>query len=449
MQLYTSNMQSVSLKDWLAGSSAFLILSGPSLNDIDTNLLSHRGIVSMAVNNAWSVVRPMFWTCADPPLTFHDKGWTDPGIIKLVPIELSNGVIQTKIDGEFIDTDAKAFDMPSTFFYPRNCEFNHETFLTESSVNWGTVKGGKDSLGHSCCRSVLLAAIKLLIYLGVKRIYLVGCDFKMVGGSEYAFDQSKEQGGRTGNNNAYKILAERFEALLPFFAKEGVEIFNCNPGSGLAVFPFIDFEDAIHRESDSFESEWDIADWYTQKELEESMVLSDRRVREVKKYTRLFEANRKNYGHTNHGKKAVPYILNVLKPESLIDLGCGYNEFVRMIKEHGIDAIGVDFACSGADLCAPMHEVPVERRFDLVTSFDALEHCITEEIPEIIAEFKRLAPQFLVSISSAQETKNRGVRGEPLHITVKKVGWWVNQFRKQGANIVRVPDTQYLLGTWS
>lgn len=448
MQLYTAQMSSVNMKDWLAGSAAFLILSGPSLNDIDISLFNRRGIVTMAVNNAWSVVRPMFWTCADPPCTFHDKGWTDPGIIKLVPIELSTGSIHNKIDGEFFETEAKAFDMPTTFFYPRNCEFNHETFLTEASVNWGTTKGGKDSLGDSCCRSVFLAALKLLIYLGAKRIYLVGCDFKMSEGREYAFDQVKAQPGRIGNNNSYKILNKRLEALLPYFEKEGVEIFNCNPSSGLLAFSSIDFEDAIRRESDSFEKEWDLADWYTQQELEASLKLPDRRVREVRKYSQIFEAN-DAYGHTNHGKKARKYILEVLKPKSVIDLGCGWNEFVESIREQIPESYGVDFACPGANIFAPMHNVPVsDRRFDLVTCFDALEHCITEEIPEIVAEFKRLAPQFLISISHVQ-ARNRGVHGEPLHMTVKKVGWWVNQFRKQGARVIRVPDSNYLLGTWS
>ena len=87
LRLYTAppTFESVSLSGFYRGRSAFLMLSGPSLKQIDLSLLDARGIVTMAVNNAWSVRRPTLWTCVDDPGRFIDVGWKDPGILKFVP----------------------------------------------------------------------------------------------------------------------------------------------------------------------------------------------------------------------------------------------------------------------------------------------------------------------------------------------------------------------------
>ncbi|MFO0081170.1 MAG: hypothetical protein ACK55O_00955, partial [Phycisphaerales bacterium] len=85
LRLYTADFDSVSLGGFYRGRSAFLILSGPSLTQIDLSALNKRGVVTMAVNNAWAVHRPTLWTCVDDPGRFIDTGWKDPGILKFVP----------------------------------------------------------------------------------------------------------------------------------------------------------------------------------------------------------------------------------------------------------------------------------------------------------------------------------------------------------------------------
>jgi hypothetical protein len=49
VRLYTADFDSMSLCDFYRGRSAFLMLSGPSLNQIDLAQLNRRGIVTMAV----------------------------------------------------------------------------------------------------------------------------------------------------------------------------------------------------------------------------------------------------------------------------------------------------------------------------------------------------------------------------------------------------------------
>ena len=86
LRLYTADFDSISMANFYRGRSAFLMLSGPSLNQLDLSLLNQRGIVTMGVNNAWTIHRPTLWTCVDDPGRFIDTGWKDPGITKFVPV---------------------------------------------------------------------------------------------------------------------------------------------------------------------------------------------------------------------------------------------------------------------------------------------------------------------------------------------------------------------------
>lgn len=92
----------------------------------------------------------------------------------------------------------------------------------------------------------MYVALRLLFYLGVRRLYLLGCDFRMKKGSQnYAFEQDRSDGSVNGNNSSYRVLNVRLKHLVPYFTKEGYEIFNCTPDSGLTAFPYVPYEDAI------------------------------------------------------------------------------------------------------------------------------------------------------------------------------------------------------------
>lgn len=59
------------------------------------------------------------------------------------------------------------------------------------------------------------------------------------------YTQTRSFSSVKGNNNTYRILNSRLNALLPYFEAEQYEIYNCTPDSGLHVFPQVDYEDAI------------------------------------------------------------------------------------------------------------------------------------------------------------------------------------------------------------
>jgi len=267
VRLYTADFDSMSLCDFYRGKSAFLMLSGPSLNQIDLAQLNRRGIVTMAVNNAWSLHRPTLWTCVDDPGRFIDTGWKDPGILKIVPVSHFDKRLRVQNpDGSFRASAFKVRQMPGVLFYRRSDHFDHGRFLKSDTINWGQDGEHTDSLGIKGKRSVMLAALHLLHYLGFRTVYLLGCDFKMAGDRKYAFDENRSAQAIRHNNILYESLHKRFEALKPHFDQQGFKVINCSPGSELSVFERMEFADAVEAAGAECGKALSTAGWYQPKE---------------------------------------------------------------------------------------------------------------------------------------------------------------------------------------
>lgn len=263
LRLYTADFDSVSLCDFYRGRSAFLMLAGPSLNQLDLSQLTKRGIATMAVNNAWAVHRPTLWTCVDDPGRFIDTGWKDPGILKLVPMAHFDRRLRIQLeDGKMADSAFRVRQMPGVLFYRRNDQFDHRRFLKADTVNWGQDGESTDSLGIKGKRSVMLAALHLLHYLGFKTVYLIGADFKMAPDQKYAFAENRSPQSIRHNNVLYDSLKQRFAALRPHFENNGFTVLNATPDSALDTFDRIGFGEAVARAGSECGKPVNTQGWY-------------------------------------------------------------------------------------------------------------------------------------------------------------------------------------------
>lgn len=451
LRFYTAAGETVSLSQFYADRSAFLLLSGPSLADVDPFSFQKRGVVTMGVNNSWATVRPNLWTCADPPSNFHDKGWKDPGITKFVPLPLMHSPLAVRhSDGVFARSSFCCWQMPAVYFFPRNAQFNHETYLTEPSVNWGCAGGVTDSLGIESSRSVMLSALRVLCHLGFKRIYLVGCDFRMSNNAQnYSFEQDRVPSSVSGNNRSYAIMNKRLAALRPVLEKSGIEVSNCTQNSELEAFDYVPLTRALDDATEECGGDFVTKGWYDSA-VKAPVTLTGRRRHEQEKYEALYDVDNveacHGYGRSNHGADAADLLLEQFSPASIIDVGCGHNDFCAQMQQRGVDrCVGVDFACPSADLRASAHALPVnDKSFDVVTAFDTLEHLLPDEIEETLHEFKRVATHYCFSI--AYSPSRITVRGENLHPTVCNEAWWVRKLRLVGTV---EKSGRYLWGTFN
>ena len=265
--VFTQDGHNVFLGDMYRGACGFLILGGPSMKKLNLELLKAPGILTMGVNNSVKTFRPNLWTCVDNPQSFIMSIWMDPTIQKIVPYSAAEKKLFDNNTWKM--TDIKVGQCPNVFYYRRNEHFQVDQFMVEDTFNWGnhsnlcrcgywrpdTKKNPKAQKVVTCpecgqkafgSRSVFLPAIRLMYFLGVRTLLLLGCDFNMERGkSNYHFDQDRAPGSVSGNNGTYKMLTKRFTELKPIFDRMGYNVFNCNPDSHLDVFPKVNFEDAI------------------------------------------------------------------------------------------------------------------------------------------------------------------------------------------------------------
>lgn len=169
---------------------------------------------------------------------------------------------------------------------------------------------------------------------------------------------------------------------------------------------------------------------------------------EQKKYEEIYNKLKwVTYLNANHGHKAKD-ILKSLKPNSILDIGCGPNLFCKNTVEKLCPCIGIDFAGSYkdmyGDICLGLDKFQ-NKQFDLVTCFDVFEHLLPSCIETALIEMSRVSNRFLFQIDYGKPSK-LSVFGSPLHQTIKHKGWWHKRIKEYTDKINE--SGKYIYGNW-
>ncbi|MGP1586910.1 MAG: 6-hydroxymethylpterin diphosphokinase MptE-like protein [Treponemataceae bacterium] len=225
------------LKNKYLGKRAFLIGNGPSLDIKDLNKLNND--LSYGCNNLIEIMKKHNWK----PSFFY---FEDPVFIKNYlntkeKIEyLSNScvLIFSNIISNIFDEYKDCFS--NLYFFTCNRYTLKKPSISENIVN-GLNAGGTS----------LFSMLQILIYMGIKEIYLIGVDFSF--NKELSSDgkltvnekiKNHAEGMNQANEGIYYVdhILEGWKAAKRYADTHGIKIYNATRGGKLEVFPRVDFD---------------------------------------------------------------------------------------------------------------------------------------------------------------------------------------------------------------
>ena len=176
----------------------------------------------------------------------------------------------------------------------------------------------------------------------------------------------------------------------------------------------------------------------------------NRREEEQKIYQDIYDTEGSEYGTGTHGNGAYLFVAKHFKPESILDVGCGKDnlfcsnivkELDKFGVEHNIELLAscdfVKFPNSAGEgdvyykdsiIQADAHNLffAEDNEYDVITSFDMLEHILPEDIDKVLDEFNRVAKKgFCFSIAYHQVKSG-------LHRIIQPEEWWMEKLSKYG-----------------
>jgi SAM-dependent methyltransferase len=152
-------------------------------------------------------------------------------------------------------------------------------------------------------------------------------------------------------------------------------------------------------------------------------------------YDRAFFLNLRG-GSLQSARVVVPLVLNLLKPQRVIDVGCGSGAWLAALRENGVEDVwGVDGEYLDADLLLVPPERVLRRdltadlrldfQCDLVISLEVAEHLAASAAARFVASLTALGPVILFSAAIPGQ-------GGYCHINEQWPEYWARLFADQG-----------------
>ena len=141
-------------------------------------------------------------------------------------------------------------------------------------------------------------------------------------------------------------------------------------------------------------------------------------------------------GSKRSAEQIVPILLELIQPQSMIDVGCGTGTWLSVFREHGVEDIwGVDGdyvqehtleipkdRFLAHDLAKPL---TLDRQFDLAMSLEVAEHLPADSAEAFVDSLTQLAPMILFSAAIP-------LQGGVGHINEQWQDYWAAFFQQKG-----------------
>ena len=211
-------------------SVAFIVGGGPSLKKINPKYLNGYNRIVFAQNNTYPYVTPDIWLGMDDPICYNREVFWEP-FIKVMRAGYEKRVVY--------DDNNKAINYFS----------NHNTYFATLKKPKTPFKIFEDNtkkthfVWHS---NTFAVSLHLAMWMGIKNIFLFGCDFSTKGASYFDGTQLEKR-HTIWNNNLYAQLDKYLRWFNYNSPKYGIKIYSCSQDSRINEYlSYIPYTEVIY-----------------------------------------------------------------------------------------------------------------------------------------------------------------------------------------------------------
>jgi len=187
----------------------YLCCGGPSLKAVKQEDVRVPGAFIACMNNSYKQIYPDLWVGMDDPHCYHRQIFWEPFI------KVLRGGYQGRL------CEGKRIDKNYNMFYADCKKISSEDLIFERS----------DDTIFIWKKNVMAAMLHILIWMGAKKIYLLGCDLSNSGGDYHDENVVLSKGNKKWNAATYKQINKWLQRITPKAKKHGIEIKSCTPNS--------------------------------------------------------------------------------------------------------------------------------------------------------------------------------------------------------------------------
>lgn len=131
------------------------------------------------------------------------------------------------------------------------------------------------------------------------------------------------------------------------------------------------------------------------------------------------------------------FIKEFFRPIRTLEIGCAMGFEVRWLRKHGVESYGIEASTyavnespddvrrfiTNGDVCSLLHAYN-DNYFDVIYSYDVLEHIEREDLPELMAQLVRIGKFNYHRIATKEDPRDK----DESHVTIEDIEWWRDQW---------------------